>query len=361
MCVSATLNGSVVEYILSSTGKQKLGWMAMGFGQQMANSPMVILWPNSDGSITLSQRSARSEVMPTVDNNPPRVASVSTSLSSTSGQNPRLAFTIPADTNTKPSIIYGYSTTSPSSSAPNAVLVQHLESGVLRLDLTKPLSPSSTAPGATPTGGSADDSLPGSSDSLPLLPYQRLIVAHAILVVLGFLLFLPAGALLARYLRTFSPTWFQGHWIFQFAISGPLIVAGVALGIQSVSTAGAPHLDDAHKKWGVAIFVLYVIQCGLGAVIHWVKPKDSRRRPPQNYIHAVLGLTVIGLALYQVRSGYKTEWPKATGRGDVPNGANIIWHVWVIMIPVLYTLGLFLLPKQLRQEKKSRAARRRSN
>ena len=53
-----------------------------GFGSTMANSPMVIMWPNSDGSITLSQRKTSAEVMPTVVANPPRVATLSTSLSS---------------------------------------------------------------------------------------------------------------------------------------------------------------------------------------------------------------------------------------------------------------------------------------
>ena len=63
------------------------------------------------------------------------------------------------------------------------------------------------------------------------------------------------------------------------------------------------HLDDDHKKWGVAIFALYFVQCSLGAVIHWVKPSSwtvKKKRPVQNYFHAVLGILVIALAFYQV-------------------------------------------------------------
>ena len=78
------------------------------------------------------------------------------------------------------------------------------------------------------------------------------------------------------------------------------------MGIQSVSTAGAMHLDDDHKKWGVAIFALYFVQCSLGAVIHWVKPSSwtvNKKRPMQNYLHAVFGLLIIGLAFYQVSQG----------------------------------------------------------
>lgn len=62
----------------------------------MANTPMVILWPNDDMSITLSQRMAPAEVMPTVDPNPPRVATLSLEDSdSMDCMNPKLSFTIP--------------------------------------------------------------------------------------------------------------------------------------------------------------------------------------------------------------------------------------------------------------------------
>ncbi len=87
--------------------------------------------------------------------------------------------------------------------------------------------------------------------------------------------------------------------------AAPIIVSGVAVGIAAVSTAGAVHLDDDHKRWGIAIFVLYFIQCALGALVHYVKPTSwtvRRKRPVQNYFHAILGLLVIGLAFYQVRS-----------------------------------------------------------
>ena len=42
----------------------------------MANSQMVIVWPNSDGTITLSQRDATSHNMPTPLANPSQVANL---------------------------------------------------------------------------------------------------------------------------------------------------------------------------------------------------------------------------------------------------------------------------------------------
>jgi hypothetical protein len=71
-----------------------------------------------------------------------------------------------------------------------------------KLDLSKALG----------SNGQPDSS---SADELPLTPRQKMIVAHAILCVIGFLLLLPAGALLARYWRTYSNMWFKGHWFVQ--------------------------------------------------------------------------------------------------------------------------------------------------
>lgn len=95
----------VVTDILSSTGKATPGWMAMyelpqflsyttidsfhfrrGFGKQMKDASMVLMWSNSDGSITLSQRSAEGHSEPTVDTNPQMVATLAEDVSAVSVQ-----------------------------------------------------------------------------------------------------------------------------------------------------------------------------------------------------------------------------------------------------------------------------------
>ncbi|KAF8906571.1 hypothetical protein CPB84DRAFT_1882361 [Gymnopilus junonius] len=340
MCIRAVVNGSSTNYILSSLGNLNLGWMAMGFGQQMPDTPMVIMWINNDGSVTLSQRSAAAEVMPTVDSSPPRKAVKVSGLTISSAA--QLAFSVPSNSDTKQPVIFAIGTTNPGSSAEDATLNQHTDYGILQLDLAKQINNSD--PGNLPPTGSSDS-------FSPLLPYQRLIVAHAIFCTVGFLLFLPAGALLARYLRNFLPTtWFQTHWIVQFVIAGPTILIGVILGIESVAEAKAFHLNDTHKKWGIAIFILYLAQCAFGAFVHFIKKKDRKRRPPKNYLHAILGLAIIGLALYQVHSGYHYEWPSTTGRKPLPKVVGIIFWVWLVFLPLAYFAGLGFLPKQYRQE-----------
>lgn len=344
MCITATANGSQVNYELSSTGQGSVGWMGMGFGQSMVNTPMVIMWSNPDGTVTMSQRTASSHSEPSVDSNPPRVATLVNSLTSVSGQNPSFGFSVPASGSAQHNVIYAFSSTPPSSSSPDARLQIHIDKGVLRLD-------SGTS---TPPGGSS--SSPGGSfpsNGQPLLPSQRVLIAHALFCVIGFLFFLPLGALLARYLRTFNPTWFQGHWIIQFAIGGLIILIGFMLGCIAVTKAGGNHFNTTHQRLGLALFIMYLFQVTLGAVIHFVKPANRTSRPLQNYAHAIIGLLIIALAMYQVYLGFHREWPR-TGLQPFPKGVKIFYIIWVVLLPVLYFSGLALLPRQFAQENANR-------
>ncbi|KAL0956936.1 hypothetical protein HGRIS_003038 [Hohenbuehelia grisea] len=353
MCISGTLNGSQVTWVLQSRGSNTVGWMAMGFGRSMLNSPMVIAWSNADGSITLSQRIVSRHVMPTVDPNPPRAATLLSAQSLASGNRPKFTFVVPLGGVTTQDIIYAFATANPGSSAKDAPINRHIEDGKFTFNLAKPISATSSAADPAGTG------IAGPSTGIPLTQVQRIVVVHAIFCVVGFLVLLPIGVLLARYLRTFWPKWFLAHWIAQFLIAGPAIVTGVALGIRAVSQANALHFDSTHKRWGIAIFSLYCFQVALGTFIHFVKPKQSykardahpaKRRPLQNYAHAIIGILIIAFALYQVRTGYRDEWPNTTGRGEVDNSINVIWYVWIVLLPVLYLIGLSLLPRQWKQE-----------
>ncbi|KAJ7611977.1 hypothetical protein DFH06DRAFT_1484988 [Mycena polygramma] len=186
----------------------------------------------------------------------------------------------------------------------------------------------------------------------PAPSYQVPIIAHAFCCVIAFALFLPGGALLARYLRTFKPWWYSLHWIVQLT-AGVFIVIGVALGV--VANHESQTALDNHKRTGVALFVLYILQCSIGAVVHFFKASDAKRRPVQNYFHGLLGVIVIAMGMYQIRTGYNVEWPAymATDRhptGKLPGWINTLWIVWCIMLVVAYASGMWYLRKQYGQE-----------
>lgn len=138
-----------------------------------------------------------------------------------------------------------------------------------------------------------------------------------------------------------------------------MVIIGVALGIAAVSQAKAMHLNDDHKvkylphcqlstrrltslqRWGIALLILYLVQCGLGAFIHFIKNPNRSRRPPQNYLHAVVGLAIIGLAFYQVHSGFDHEWPFTTGRDPLPSVVKIVFYVWVVVRSIFVLVNAF--------------------
>ncbi|KAH9026558.1 hypothetical protein EDB84DRAFT_1501677, partial [Lactarius hengduanensis] len=59
MCIECSVDGGTARYILRTLGNQKLSWMVIGFGRNMGDSPMVVVWPSrgADGeynSVALS-------------------------------------------------------------------------------------------------------------------------------------------------------------------------------------------------------------------------------------------------------------------------------------------------------------------
>ena len=134
------------------------------------------------------------------------------------------------------------------------------------------------------------------------------------------------GVFIARYSRTvpsLAGRWFTAHWVIQFLFSGPLIFAGFALAYKHIRDEGSFHFRDSHTNVGLALLILYLIQLVWGAIIHFFKPTPKtdlhgvvgsiKARPLQNYGHALNGLTIIGLALYNVHKGYTYEWEYTFG------------------------------------------------
>lgn len=62
----------------------KLTLRSSGFGDSMTSSQMVIMWPNKDGSVTLSQRKASSHTQPQLDRAPQRTAQTYLAISAVS-------------------------------------------------------------------------------------------------------------------------------------------------------------------------------------------------------------------------------------------------------------------------------------
>ncbi|EJU04265.1 CBD9-like protein [Dacryopinax primogenitus] len=369
-CITAILNGSTTTFeVLIPSSADQIGWIGTGFGTQMPGSPLVVLWPNADGTVTLSQRMASDYIMPTVQANPPRVATLSQQLTTLGVSETRITYTIPSDQSTQQNLLWSISSARPPSSAVDAQLIQHYDQGTYTLDLSKPLSalaPSLTSsfpPAPSATSVASDDDSNNGGPTLtenPFTPADTMIVTHAVLCSLAFGILMPLGSLFARLARTFIPQWFIIHWVINFWIALPLAVAGVGYGIHLVNNSHVPHLDTNHTRAGVAVFVLAFVQWTLGFIIHYLKPKAGwSARPPQNYAHGVLGVVIIALAFYTIYAGFTQQWPLITGR-SYPHGIIILYGVWVAIIALAYVAGMTLLPRQYRQEADRQAEKDRS-
>jgi hypothetical protein len=107
------------------------------------------------------------------------------------------------------------------------------------------------------------------------------------------------------------------------------------------------------QRVGYAILGLYIAQIVIGVFIHSVRVPFLFifHRPPQNYLHAILGLVILAMAGYQVRplppnvllplplillnqihDGIYTEWPFMTA--NIPPVSDSAKHAWLALLIV---------------------------
>jgi hypothetical protein len=110
--------------------------------------------------------------------------------------------------------IYAISTGHPSSSAVDADIEIHDDVGYFSIDFDKVTKTETPASPKNPS--KPKEHIP--SPDMPLTPFQRLILAHGLFGSIGFVVCLPLGAILARWLRTYTSAWMKGHWMIQAVI-----------------------------------------------------------------------------------------------------------------------------------------------
>src|ERR1700761_51072 len=140
-----------------------------------------------------------------------------------------------------------------------------------------------------------------------------------------------------------ASSWFKMHAFWMVVIVAPIFLAGIIKGLsfKDQITAQTPALST-HKSLGIALLALFIHQLCSGIFIHWVKiPFRNGQRPPQNYIHAIIGLGIVGISFYQVWNGIKSSWVEGTGLSMPPHSAMVGWEAWVVVRPSsLFISGL---------------------
>ncbi|KAH9055529.1 hypothetical protein EDB87DRAFT_1300993 [Lactarius vividus] len=351
MCIECDVNGATARYVLRSTGEQKLGWMAIGFGRSMADSSMVIVWPSHDadggiGSVTLSQRKSPYETMPTPDPNPPFIAKLSLSDTPVTGEHPQIAFTRRAPKDGMQDIIWAFSRTPPGSANPDAHISIHRRIGRGTLNLTRTLPPAhppsttaessglDTAAGHKESDAKAKDNRESGthsgSERLSRGGFASLV--HSTFCMTGFLIVIPSGVLVVQYAQmTGSPRAFELHRLLQLCLAGGFIVGGTlaCLFMDNDVSDGA----FAHKAGSTSLVLLYLMQCAYGSWVYRT-PWRSRTRV-HRVILAGLGTTVILLAFYQTWLGL------VAASRDTP-----VWLALLVSAFSLYIFGVAMVKRR---------------
>ncbi|KAK1925376.1 hypothetical protein DB88DRAFT_191822 [Papiliotrema laurentii] len=343
----------------------QFGWMSIGFGNKMAGSPMIIVWPNSDGTVTLSQRSAPGNVEPSITSNPARTASLVAASTFANSTSTSITFTLPSDSGASATslnqtqLIWAYSKNNPGSSQNTAGIVQHDSAGTMTLPLLATWNPqSSNSTSSSGNSGSSDSGDSGDSGSSS----KTALLAHAICGSLAVLLFLPIGTLVPRIARGFSlhRWWFPTHGIVNGVI-GSLLVAAAFI-ISKVSFDGGDGGGSSHPALGTILFIAIIAQVALGIFVHWYKSSFHRfqtksGRGPSNFIHMVLGVAIVIVGWATAWTGIDDEWPQFYAPG------NVVWYKVILGVVIgvtglSYLAGLaFLLPRQIRMERQARSQR----
>lgn len=236
----------------------------------MLDTHMVIMWPNEDGTTTLSQRMGFGHFEPLPVEYPPRRAEIAEPRVSTvslliqvlmlSTEEDRsqlwhphavktLAFSIPINetvmswSNPTEHLIWAYGKMHPGKPS-YSELAQHYIAGSLKLNL------GGTMPEFVPTVEPAPHANQDSTTSATSEheKHQRIIIMHGLLGSIGFLVLLPAGVLSARWGRTFTLKWFGAHQTINLTIALPVITLGWIIGLISVfSQEGRRLFDDTHQ------------------------------------------------------------------------------------------------------------------
>lgn len=226
-------------------------------------------------------------------------------------------------------MIWAFAVTIPNSADPTTDLSVHLDSGNFTLNLTNKIDPDQVIENASQTvfiPSITSSSVPLGAPTAatqqgtprPLRMFEKLIIVHAVFCSFGFIVLLPLGALVARWGRTVIPLWSFYHWTIQVLLCIPLIVVGWSLGYLAVAEQGRRHADDVHKVchiscrlwcyshlkqvFGSVLFALYFLQLCFGTYIHFRKPQYPIKHPKRNLAHAFVGVVLIALSFYQVKT-----------------------------------------------------------
>lgn len=172
------------------------------------------------------------------------------------------------------------------------------------------------------------------------------------------MLFFPLGIFIARFGRT-TFKWLPAHrgvQLFGFV----LVLIAFLLAVSGTAIRSGTHFDSLHEKLGLALMILLFVQALLGFLSHSVRSRTGKRYV--GFVHIPFGLTIFGaysqhtpictlilflegLSVWQIHEGFSIwKWKP-------PAAARYFIYAWAGFCALVYILGMFLIPRELRHNR----------
>ncbi|CAI2171853.1 14212_t:CDS:2 [Funneliformis geosporum] len=279
-CIKITPTGNLLSFELEAP--TTMGWVAIGLGNSMVGSYIVMAWPSSNGSAIISQRKAEEYGVPY-----PTEQQNDLSLDAAASGLKDGKFIAKF---TRPISVTGSK-------------IEVAEQSIIWAVQTDDRPPDDPQTYEITIHNAKGSYIFKSSGETIISNYEKYIIAHGATMFFVWGIVVPGAIFIARFTRNIIPQkWFRLHWGIQQFVASPLILIGIILAI----TAGVRfNASNSHHLLGLAVFFGFIFQISLGWIHH--KLYDSARKyyPWWTKLHWWWGRILTLLAFIQIPLGFQ--------------------------------------------------------
>lgn len=342
---TATSKTGPIYFQINATRSVK--WVALGQGSQMEGANIFVVYPDTSGvNITVSPRLGKVDIQPLY--NPDAKITVMEGSGIKDG-------VMTANVRCNSCLHWEGGSLDPTDQASpwiwavkygdplksdrlSATIMEHDNEGTQMVDLLKATGNNTANPFAELSTSSAvaspSPSQSGGVSSSNAKSFDRMVTAHAILMIIAFVILFPFSALTLYFFPSFGIM--TTHAPLQlFALT--LAVAGMGLGITMATDSN--QLAESHAIIGILVISWLVLcQPALGYLQHRYFRKTGSKSVFA-YLHRWSGRTMIVLGVINVGLGFKLS---GIGTGN-PKGAVIAYGVVAGVSAAAYVLVVTLV------------------
>ncbi|KAI6716341.1 hypothetical protein B2J93_6475 [Marssonina coronariae] len=335
------------ELFFQIRGPSRMSWIGLGQGSSMSGSNIFMVYANAAGdNVTLSQRLGVGEREPTTSGNNSQLTLLSGSgiangvmtanvrcsdCGSWSGGSMNL-------TSSASNWIWAYKRGAAiSSDDMNVNLGMHSSDGSATFNLQQAAggnsaNPFSVSAATAPTSNSSESI---SSSSGTLSNSNAILMAHAILGPIAFVIFYPLGAVGIRLFSFRGLIFLHAGWmVFTYT----LVLGSMGLGVWTA--VKSQQLSASHSIIGLVVVGSVLLQ-PLTGLAHHLLYKGSGRPNAATYLHVWWGRAIITLGI--INGGLGLQLAGNTRHGEIAYGvvAGAMWLLWmgVIALALLRSEG----------------------